>query len=235
MASVPLAGHDGTVTNGSGKADHEYFRADLVIDGHRLTTHFVVCNTGRHDLIVGRKLLEDAGVWVNCQKRRLRWPKADLRIDCKRDIRMPRLVPSPKVNSIHQADADRRDALQKLAAVGKRASKPKATGSKARKRAGPKKLSPPKDDPSPLAPSSILARGADNTGTAPKTSRFRASAPSAHGCPSRRRHGDHSERTPDRHHLRPARRFRRRGCVSGDRAQSLSGRLVFDPGGRSPP
>ena len=32
------------------------------------------------------------------------------------------------------------------------------------------------------------------------------------------------------------RRFRRRrGCVSGDRSQSLSGRLVFDLGGRSPP
>ena len=106
MDSVPLAGYD-SVTNG---AVDQYFRADLVIDKHRLPTYFVVCNTGRHDLIVGRKLLEDAGVWINCGKRALQWPSTDLRIDCKKDIRMPRHATTLRIDSNHQADADQRDA-----------------------------------------------------------------------------------------------------------------------------
>lgn len=106
MEAVPLAGYD-SVPNGQVE---QYFKADLVIDGHRLTTYFVICNTGRHDLIIGRKLLEDAGVWVGCKERALWWPD-DNNINCKRDIHVPAYAPTMPHDSRHQADADRRDAL----------------------------------------------------------------------------------------------------------------------------
>ena len=120
MASVPLAGYD-SVTNGSVDS---YFKADLVIDGHRLPTHFAICNTGRHNLIVGRKLLEDADVWLNCRKRALRWPKDDRKVDCKKDIRMPRHAPSTKINDTHQSDADRRDALMNVSILKRHEAHP---------------------------------------------------------------------------------------------------------------
>ena len=61
MEAVPLAGFD---SRPNGQVD-EHFQADLVLDGHRLTTHFVLCNTGRHDLIISYKLLKDADIWIN--------------------------------------------------------------------------------------------------------------------------------------------------------------------------
>ena len=106
MQAVPLAGYD-SIPNGQVE---QYFKADLVIDKHRLTTYFVICNTGRHDLIIGRKLLEDAGVWVSCKERALMWPD-DNKINCKRDIHVPAYASTTPHNSRHQADADRRDAL----------------------------------------------------------------------------------------------------------------------------
>ena len=112
MEAIPLAGYD---SRPNGQAD-EHFRADLVLDGHRLTTHFVFCNTGRHDLIIGRKLLEDADVWVNCKQQALKWPDTAL-FDIKRDITIPTRGPTTGVNPAHQADANRRDKLMDVAVV----------------------------------------------------------------------------------------------------------------------
>ena len=58
MEAVPLAGYDSRPNRQVDK----HFQANLVLDSYRLTTHFIPCNTGRHDLIIGRKLLEDADV-----------------------------------------------------------------------------------------------------------------------------------------------------------------------------
>jgi len=112
MEAIPIAGYD---SRPNGQVD-EYFQADLVLDGHRLPTYFVLCNTGRHDVIVGRKLLEDADVWVNCRQKVLRWPDSVL-IDCKRDINIPRRSPTPGTDLRHQSDADRRNKQMDLAAV----------------------------------------------------------------------------------------------------------------------
>ena len=134
------------------------FRADLVIDDHRLPTYFVVCDTGRRDLIVGRELLEDDGVWINNQKRKFRWPNADLRINCKKDIRMPRHVPSSKIDSVHQADADRRDALMNVAIL----ERAKAGGSRVPKRKVPKLKKSP-SEPKASGPSKMTGSQTDST------------------------------------------------------------------------
>ena len=94
--AVSLAGYD---SRPNGQVD-EHFQADLVLDGHRLTTYFVPCNTGRHDLIIGRKFLEDADVWVNCKQQALKWPDTAL-INCKRDITLPTQGHTTEVNPTH--------------------------------------------------------------------------------------------------------------------------------------
>ncbi|KAF2275567.1 uncharacterized protein EI97DRAFT_443009 [Westerdykella ornata] len=107
MKPIIIAGYD-SVANG--EVD-EYFQADLVLDKHRLRSFFVLCNTGRHDLIVGCKFLEDADVWVNCKRKQFIWPDKHLP-DVKRDTliltHIPRIPEALK--EAHQADADRRDA-----------------------------------------------------------------------------------------------------------------------------
>ena len=110
MEAVPLAGYN---SRPNGQVD-EHFQANLVIDGHRLTTYFVPCNTGRHDLIIGRKFLEDADVWINCKQHALKWPDTAW-IDCKRDIIIPTQGPITEVNPAHQMDADRRNHLVDVA------------------------------------------------------------------------------------------------------------------------
>lgn len=67
MQAVKIAGYD-SVPNA--QVD-KHFKADLVLDNHRIRTFYVLCNTGRHDIIVGRKFLEQVDVWVNCKRRLL--------------------------------------------------------------------------------------------------------------------------------------------------------------------
>ncbi|KAF2192202.1 hypothetical protein K469DRAFT_716699 [Zopfia rhizophila CBS 207.26] len=71
--------------------------ANLVIDGHRTATWFIFCNTGRHDLIIGRKWIELTRTMLDPINRRIVWPE-DAKIDAKRDTVIPK-------------DADRGDKL----------------------------------------------------------------------------------------------------------------------------
>ena len=88
MEPIQIAGYD----NVANAEVDEYFQADLVLDKHRIHSYFVLCNTGRHDLIIGRKLLEDADVWINCKRRQLIWPDISLP-DIKRDVMVPTYTP----------------------------------------------------------------------------------------------------------------------------------------------
>jgi len=120
MEAIPLAGYD---NRPNGQVD-EYTQAHLVLDGHRLRTYFVFCNTGRHDMIIGRKLLEDADVWLNCKQQSLRWPD-DAKIDYKRDIAIPaQRGPSPGINPVHEADADRRDRQMNISILQRSRKRP---------------------------------------------------------------------------------------------------------------
>jgi predicted aspartyl protease len=115
MKAIPIAGFD---SQPKGQVDC-YFKADLVLDGHRINTYFVICDTGRHDLIIGRKLLSQAEAWVSCKKRKLQWPEGARTLDCKRDVQVPLYMPRPseEATAQHQADAERREALFEAKAV----------------------------------------------------------------------------------------------------------------------
>jgi hypothetical protein len=113
---VPVSGH----TNQQTDVIEKLFQANLVINGRRIQSWFLFCNTGRHDLIVGRKWFERTGVLVDCRGKRLIWLD-DRDYDGRRDIAVPRseLVP-PVVDPAHQHDADLRDqALRREIEVGK--------------------------------------------------------------------------------------------------------------------
>ena len=113
---VPVSGH----TNEQTDVIEKLFQASLVIDGRRIQSWFLFCNTGRHDLIVGRKWFERTGVLLDCRGKRLIWPD-EQDYDGRRDIVVPRseLVP-PAVDPAHQRDADLRDqALERDIRTGK--------------------------------------------------------------------------------------------------------------------
>jgi transposase InsO family protein len=113
---VPVSGH----TNEQTDVIEKLFQASLVIDGRRIRSWFLFCNTGRHDLIVGRKWFERTGVLLDCRGKRLIWPD-EQDYDGRRDIIVPRseLVP-PAADPAHQRDADLRDqALERDIKAGK--------------------------------------------------------------------------------------------------------------------
>ncbi|KAF2184938.1 hypothetical protein K469DRAFT_708703, partial [Zopfia rhizophila CBS 207.26] len=81
---IPVAGHNNQPTG----VVNQFFSANLVIDGHRTATWFIFCNTGRHDLIIGRKWIESTRTMLDPTNRRIVWPE-DAKIDAKRDIVIP--------------------------------------------------------------------------------------------------------------------------------------------------
>ena len=68
---VPLAGYN----NQNFEVISRAFTANLVIDGRRIPTYFLFCNTGRHDILIGRKWFEKTKVLIDCFNRKLIWPK----------------------------------------------------------------------------------------------------------------------------------------------------------------
>jgi len=109
MESILVAGYD---SRPNGQVN-EYFEVDFILDNYCLRTYFVCCDTGRHDLLIGRKLLEDAGVWVNCKERAICWSDSDKLMDCKRDVQVPVRTgkPDPAEKEAYQADANQRNVL----------------------------------------------------------------------------------------------------------------------------
>jgi hypothetical protein len=84
------------------------------MDGRRVPTWFLFCNTGRHDLLIGRKWFEKTGALIDCKHRVLVW-RTERNYHGRQDVIIPRkeLLPPP-INEDHQKDADRRDALLDL-------------------------------------------------------------------------------------------------------------------------
>ena len=113
---MPVSGH----TNEQIDVIEKLFQASLVIDGRRIQSWFLFCNTGRHDLIVGRKWFERTGVLLDCRGKRLIWPD-EQDYDGRRDIVVPRSEPvPPAVDPARQRDADLRDqALERDIKAGK--------------------------------------------------------------------------------------------------------------------
>ena len=103
---VPITGHNNQHTDTLSKI----FMAHLVIDGHRVPTWFFLCDTGRHDVLIGRKWLEKTKVLVDCAKKRLIWPESQEEYHGAKDIIIPHAELQQRLaDPSHQADADRRD------------------------------------------------------------------------------------------------------------------------------
>ena len=104
---ITVTGHDGRKTGILDTA----FKADLVIDGHRVPSVFVFCNTGKHDIIMGRQWYADNKVLLDCANRRLIWPDAGGEYNAKRNLVVEGSTYkySPEIQQKHQYDADSRD------------------------------------------------------------------------------------------------------------------------------
>ena len=51
------------------------FTANLVIDRRQIPTHFLFCNTGRHDVLIRRKWFKKTKVLIDCFNQKLIWPE----------------------------------------------------------------------------------------------------------------------------------------------------------------
>ncbi len=103
---LQLRGYNGTNT----EAVQEYYEADLLVDGRRIPSRLLVCNTGRHDIILGRSWFAKANVLIDCKNRCLHWP-VDQPYEAIHRLRIPRNEMFTSLDHPdHQADADRRDA-----------------------------------------------------------------------------------------------------------------------------
>ena len=58
---VPLAGYN----NQNAEVISKAFTANLVIDGRQIPTHFLFCDTGRHNVLIGRKWFKKTQVLIN--------------------------------------------------------------------------------------------------------------------------------------------------------------------------
>ena len=66
---VPLADYN----NQNSKVIFRAFTANLMIDERQILTHFLFCNTGRHDILIERKWFEKTKVLINCCNQKLIW------------------------------------------------------------------------------------------------------------------------------------------------------------------
>ena len=107
---VSLTGYD----NKHSESISRVFTANLVIEGRRVETHFIFCDTGRHDLFVGRRWLAKTKALADCANRRLVWLE-EPPYQASKDLVVPRKhARSLEVDPTHQSDADRRDELFKV-------------------------------------------------------------------------------------------------------------------------
>ena len=85
--------------------------AMVEVGGRRIRSVLIFCNTGRHDVFIGRRWLEKTGALVDCRNRKLVW-RDPAPYRATSDIKIPRheVFKLSTPNQDHQADADRRDA-----------------------------------------------------------------------------------------------------------------------------
>jgi hypothetical protein len=103
---IQITGHHNQVTGELKR----YFQVDLAIDGRRVPTWFFFCNTGRHDIILGKHWFAKTDTAIHCGTSKLIWP-SEAPYDPSRKLTVPRnRLFLPEV-LYAQEDADRRDAL----------------------------------------------------------------------------------------------------------------------------
>jgi hypothetical protein len=97
---------------------NKVFNLDLLIAGRRVLTWFLVCDTGRHDMFIGRIWLARNRALIDCEDRTIRWkdkyPPQITSIPAGLTVPTSEIVrkcQKPHVDKQHQQDADRRDTL----------------------------------------------------------------------------------------------------------------------------
>jgi hypothetical protein len=96
----------------------DVFRIDLLIAGRRIPTWFLVCNTGRHDILLGRIWLAKNRALVDCENRAIIW-KEEQAQDQISGMQVGLTVPASEIarcreaqtDQKHQQDVDRWNAL----------------------------------------------------------------------------------------------------------------------------
>ena len=95
----------------------DVFKLDLLVAGRRTTTWFLVCNTGKHDILLGRIWLAKNRALVDCEDQIIRWKdeQQDLITGVPAGLTVPtseiKRSQQPQIDQDHQQDANRRDAL----------------------------------------------------------------------------------------------------------------------------
>ncbi len=94
------------------------FKLDLLVAGRRIPTWFLICNTGKHDILLGRIWLAKNRALVDCEDRTIQWKDEhhDLITGIPAGLTVPpseiiRSRQKPSADEQHQQDADHRDAL----------------------------------------------------------------------------------------------------------------------------
>ena len=93
------------------------FKLDLLVAGRRTPTWFLVCNTGKHDILLGRIWLAKNRALVDCEDRTIRWK--DEHHDLITGVPAGLTVPTseiercrkPQIDPEYQQDANHRDTL----------------------------------------------------------------------------------------------------------------------------
>ena len=105
--SVPLADYN----NQNSEVIFRAFTANLMIDERQILTHFLFCNTGRHDILIERKWFEKTKVLINCCNQKLIWSE-ETQYQASKDLVVSRReIQLLKLKSEHQADTKQRNDL----------------------------------------------------------------------------------------------------------------------------
>jgi hypothetical protein len=96
------------------------FNLDLLIAGRHIPTWFLVCDTGRHDIFIGRIWLAKNRALVDCKDRAVRWKDEQSCQQLVTGVPSGLTIPATEIakgaqgaqiDKRYQKDADRRDAL----------------------------------------------------------------------------------------------------------------------------
>ena len=105
--SVSLADYN----NQNSEVIFRAFTANLMIDERWIPTHFLFCNTGRHNILIERKWFEKTKVLIDCFNQKLIWSEKAQYQTSKNLIVLRQEIQLLKLILEHQADAEWQNSL----------------------------------------------------------------------------------------------------------------------------
>ena len=105
--SVPLADYN----NQNSEVIFRAFTANLIIDERQILTHFLFCNTGRHDILIKRKWFKKTKILIDCCNQKLIWSEKAQYQASKDLVVSRRKIQLLKLKSEHQVNTEQRNDL----------------------------------------------------------------------------------------------------------------------------